>query len=75
MRYRGQSFELEIRDDVREISRQPFIARIENVTAMHRKRVTIEIVSARLRSLGLVDKPAKKRIASSRRRGNTKPQT
>jgi N-methylhydantoinase A len=71
MRYRGQSFELEVRDTSGDLA-----------TAFHRahrerygyaqEQSEIEIVSARLRSFGLVEKLAQRKIesGSSRARGN-----
>ena len=72
MRYRGQSFELVIPDtsgDLRTAFHQ-----------VHRERYgyaqeesEIEIVSARLRSFGLVTKLAAEKLPAPRRRGITKP--
>ncbi len=71
MRYRGQSFELEVRDMTGDL-----------VAAFHRahrqrygyaqEQSQIEIVSARVRSFGLVEKLAQRKIASGgkRPRGN-----
>jgi N-methylhydantoinase A len=65
MRYRGQSFELEVKDTTGDI-----VARFHRV---HRERYgyaqensEIEIVSARLRSFGLVPKMPLAKIAGSR---------
>ena len=71
MRYRGQSFELEVRDTTGDLA-----------TAFHRahrerygyaqEQSEIEIVSARLRSFGLVEKLVQRKIQSgkSRSQGN-----
>ena len=67
MRYRGQSFELEIRNITGDLGAE--------FHRVHRERYgyaqeqsEIEIVSARLRSFGLVEKLAAEKIASSRQR-------
>jgi N-methylhydantoinase A len=67
MRYRGQSFELEVKDTTGDLA-----------TAFHRahrerygyaqEQSEIEIVSARVRSLGIVEKLAQRKIASGRNR-------
>ena len=68
MRYRGQSFELEVRNSTGDLA--------EAFHRLHRERYgyaqeqsEIEIVSARLRSFGLVEKLPQRKIAS----GRTKP--
>jgi N-methylhydantoinase A len=68
MRYRGQSFELEVRKITGDLAAE--------FHRVHRERYgyaqeqsEIEIVSARLRSFGLVEKLPQKKIAS----GRTKP--
>ncbi len=68
MRYRGQSFELEIRNITGDLAAE--------FHRVHRERYgyaqeqsEIEIVSARLRSFGLVDKLAARKIGA----GKTKP--
>lgn len=67
MRYRGQSFELEIRNIVGDLGAE--------FHRVHRERYgyaqqesEIEIVSARLRSFGLVEKLASRKITPSRQR-------
>jgi N-methylhydantoinase A/oxoprolinase/acetone carboxylase beta subunit len=67
MRYRGQSFELEVKDTTGDLA-----------TAFHRahrerygyaqEQSEIEIVSARVRSFGIVEKLAQRKIASGRNR-------
>lgn len=68
MRYRGQSFELEVRKTVGDLAAE--------FHRVHRERYgyaqeqsEIEIVSARLRSFGLVEKLVERKISS----GKTKP--
>jgi len=68
MRYRGQSFELEVRKTVGDVAAE--------FHRVHRERYgyaqeqsEIEIVSARLRSFGVVEKLPQRKIAS----GKTKP--
>jgi N-methylhydantoinase A len=68
MRYRGQSFELEVRKTVGDLAAE--------FHRVHRERYgyaqeqsEIEIVSARLRSFGVVEKLPQRKIAS----GKTKP--
>jgi len=72
MRYRGQSFELEVRNTSGDLAAA--------FHRLHRERYgysqehsEIEIVSARLRSFGLVDKLAERKLSVARQRGKTKP--
>lgn len=70
MRYRGQSFELEIRSTTGDIAAKFHRAHRERYGYAQEKS-EIEIVSARLRSFGLVPKLRVAKIASSR--GTAKP--
>lgn len=65
MRYRGQSFELEIRQTTSDIAASFHRAHRERY-GYAQEASEIEIVSARVRSFGLVPKLPVKRIASSR---------
>ena len=70
MRYRGQSFELEVRNTTGDIAASFHRAHRERY-GYAQENSEIEIVSARVRSLGLVSKLPVTRIASSR--GVAKP--
>jgi N-methylhydantoinase A len=72
MRYRGQSFELEIPDTSGDLATAFHRAHLERY-GYAQEHSEIEIVSARLRSFGLVDKLAQTIIGASRQRGKTKP--
>jgi len=72
MRYRGQSFELEVRNLSGDVAK--------SFHRVHRERYgyaqegsEIEIVSARLRSFGLVEKLPNRKMVMSRQRGRQKP--
>ena len=70
MRYRGQSFELEVRQTTGDIAASFHRAHQERY-GYAQEQSEVEIVSARLRSFGLVPKLPVARIASSR--GIAKP--
>jgi N-methylhydantoinase A len=71
MRYRGQSFELEVRDTSGDLAAAFHRAHRERYGYAQEQSV-IEIVSARLRSFGVVEKLAQRKIESGRStpRGN-----
>jgi N-methylhydantoinase A len=71
MRYRGQSFELEVRDTAGDLAAAFHRAHRERY-GYAQEQSEIEIVSARLRSFGLVEKLAQRKIETgkSRSRGN-----
>ncbi len=71
MRYRGQSFELEVRNTAGDIAASFHRAHRERYG--YAQEGEIEIVSARLRSFGVVEKLSASRIAVSRKRGLAKP--
>ena len=66
MRYKGQSFELEIKQARRRHSVPHFIARILLRYGYAQKTNAVEIVSARLRSSGVVDKIRQTRLQRRR---------
>ena len=68
MRYRGQSFELEVPNTTGDLAAAFHRAHRERY-GYAQEESAIEIVSARLRSFGLVEKLAQRKIAS----GKTKP--
>ena len=70
MRYRGQSFELEVKDTTGDVTASFHQAHRERYGYAQEEN-EIEIVSARLRSFGLVPKLPVTRIAASR--GTAKP--
>jgi N-methylhydantoinase A len=72
MRYRGQSFELEIPETSGDLATAFHRAHLERY-GYAQEHSEIEIVSARLRSFGLVEKLAQTRIGASRQRRKTKP--
>jgi len=63
MRYRGQSFELEVRDTARDLAAAFHRAHRERY-GYAQEQSEIEIVSARVRSFGLVEKLAQRKIES-----------
>ena len=65
MRYRGQSFELEVRDTTGDLAAAFHRAHRERY-GYAQEQSEIEIVSARLRSFGLVEKLAQRKIESGR---------
>ena len=65
MRYRGQSFELEVRDTSGDLAAAFHRAHRERY-GYAQEQSEIEIVSARLRSFGLVEKLTQKKIASGK---------
>jgi len=68
MRYRGQSFELEVRNTTGDLAAAFHRAHRERY-GYAQEQSEIEVVSARLRSFGLVEKLPQRKIAS----GKTKP--
>jgi N-methylhydantoinase A len=72
MRYRGQSFELEVRNTAGDLAAEFHRAHRERY-GYAQEQSEIEIVSARLRSFGVVEKLSEKKIYASRQRGKTKP--
>jgi N-methylhydantoinase A len=73
MRYRGQSFELEVRNTAGDVAAGFHHAHRERY-GYAQEQSEIEIVSARLRSFGLVEQLTERKIAAaSRQRGKTKP--
>jgi N-methylhydantoinase A len=71
MRYRGQSFELEVRDTTGDLRAAFHLVHRERY-GYAQEESAVEIVSARLRSFGLVTKLPVEKL-SSRQRGITKP--
>ena len=67
MRYRGQSFELEVRDTTGDLAAAFHRAHRERY-GYAQEQSEIEIVSARLRSFGLVEKLAQRKIGSGKSR-------
>lgn len=67
MRYRGQSFELEVRDTTGNLAAAFHRAHRERY-GYAQEQSEIEIVSARVRSFGLVEKIAQRRISSRDKR-------
>ncbi len=65
MRYRGQSFELEVRDTAGDLARAFHRAHRERY-GYAQEESEIEIVSARLRSFGLVEKLPQRKIETTR---------
>ena len=65
LRYRGQSFELDLKQTTGNIAAHFHRAHKERY-GYAQPGNTVEIVSARLRSVGLVDKPPPKRIRSAK---------
>ncbi len=72
MRYRGQSFELEVRDTKGDLAASFHHTHRERY-GYAQEQSEIEIVSARLRSFGLVAKLGQQRLPASTQRGKTKP--
>jgi N-methylhydantoinase A len=72
MRYKGQSFELEVNKTTGDLA-AAFHKKHRERYGYAQDRSEIEIVSARLRSFGLVEKLAQRKIAASRGRGKAKP--
>ena len=72
MRYRGQSFELEVRDTTGDLAAS-FHRTHRDRYGYAQEQSAIEIVSARLRSFGLVAKLDQQRLPASSQRGKTKP--
>jgi N-methylhydantoinase A len=66
VRYKGQSFELEVRNAGSKLAEKFHAAHEERYGYAQRGNI-IEIVSARLRSMGLVEKLPQKRAGSSRK--------
>jgi N-methylhydantoinase A len=73
MRYQGQSFELDVRATTGDLAAAFHRAHRERY-GYEQEQSEIEIVSARLRSFGLVDKLEQRRLPASQRRGKTSPQ-
>jgi len=67
MRYRGQSFELEVRDTTGDLAKAFHRAHRERY-GYAQEQSEIEIVSARLRSFGIVEKLTQRKIASGKNR-------
>jgi N-methylhydantoinase A len=65
MRYRGQSFELEVRDTTGDLAAAFHLAHRERY-GYAQEQSEIEIVSARVRSFGLVEKLAQRKIQSGK---------
>jgi N-methylhydantoinase A len=72
MRYRGQSFELDVTTTSGDIGAAFHRAHRERY-GYSQENSEIEIVSARLRSLGLVEKLGHEKVAGSRQSGKTRP--
>jgi N-methylhydantoinase A len=64
LRYKGQSFELEIKQTRAGIAASFHKAHLERYG--YEQENTVEIVSARVRSMGLVEKPAERKQSSAR---------
>ena len=71
MRYRGQSFELEVRDTAGDLAAAFHRAHRERY-GYAQEQSEIEIVSARLRSFGLVEKLPERRIEAGRNKSHGK---
>jgi len=71
MRYRGQSFELDVRNTSADLAAEFHRAHRERY-GYAQEHSEIEIVSARLRSFGLVDKLAERRIGSGKTKSHSK---
>lgn len=71
MRYRGQSFELEIRNITGDLDAEFHRAHRERY-GYAQEQSEIEIVSARVRSFGIVEKLAQRKIASGKSRATCK---
>jgi N-methylhydantoinase A len=67
MRYRGQSFELEVRDTTGDLEAAFHRAHRERY-GYAQEQSEIEIVSARVRSFGIVEKLAQRKIKSGKNR-------
>ena len=72
MRYKGQSFELEIKQTVGNIA-AAFHRAHQARYGYAQKENAVEIVSARLRSIGIVEKLKQNRLRSSRKNVTAKP--
>ena len=71
MRYRGQSFELEVRSTTGDLAAEFHHAHRERY-GYAQEASEIEIVSARLRSFGLVEKLPERRLAAGKNKTNGK---
>jgi N-methylhydantoinase A len=69
MRYRGQSFELEVKDTTSDLAKAFHRAHRERY-GYSQEQSEIEIVSARLRSFGLVEKLAQRKIETGKSRSH-----
>jgi N-methylhydantoinase A len=69
MRYRGQSFELEVEDTTGDLAKAFHRAHRERY-GYSQEQSEIEIVSARLRSFGLVEKLAQRKIETGKSRSH-----
>ena len=69
MRYRGQSFELEVRDTTGDLAAAFHRAHRERY-GYAQEQSEIEIVSARVRSFGIVEKLSQEKISSNRSRSH-----
>jgi N-methylhydantoinase A/oxoprolinase/acetone carboxylase beta subunit len=67
MRYRGQSFELEVRDTTGDLAAAFHRAHRERY-GYAQEQSEIELVSARVRSFGIVEKLAQRKIKSGKNR-------
>jgi N-methylhydantoinase A len=65
LRYQGQSFELEIKETRKNIARSFHKAHMARYGYAQESNV-VEVVSARLRSIGVVEKLSQRRAATSR---------
>jgi len=68
LRYKGQSFELEVKQTRANLAASFHRAHIERY-GYAQKSNTVEVVSARVRSIGVVEKLAERRRGASRNRG------
>jgi N-methylhydantoinase A len=72
MRYKGQSFELQIKQTSKGLAASFHRAHLERY-GYAQETNSVEIASARLRSSGIVDKLAETRMRASRQAGYAKP--
>jgi N-methylhydantoinase A len=72
LRYKGQSFELEIKKTTGNISANFHRAHLERYGYAQETNI-VEVVSARVRSVGLVEKLSEARTAASRQKRQAKP--
>jgi N-methylhydantoinase A len=72
LRYKGQSFELEIKQTNADLADSFHRAHLERYGYAQESNI-VEVVSARLRSSGIVERPSQKRASLSRNKKQAKP--